>query len=134
MLTPANPLYIILRASPNNVILNTQEGGLNMGDMRGKALYWEPLKPIHYINHCYDDKVIDAFKAFFESFPVIISRDHLPALRAMQRIGGGRPLQEVIDAVEKEGEIRLWWDSSDWRRVSENERSAVLDRERPFTV
>jgi len=75
------------------------------------------------INYCYDDRVIEAFEAFFDSFPVIITREHLPALRAMLKIGGGRPLDEVIAAVEKEGEIRLWWDSNNWRSVDKRERA-----------
>lgn len=78
---------------------------------KGLALYWEPATPPRFINFCYDAKVLVALEEYFGDFPITITRDDLKVLRAMQRAGGGRPLDSIIQAVEKEESIRIWWDS-----------------------
>jgi hypothetical protein len=95
------------------------------------TIYWERLQPATMINHCYDDRVIDALSAYFGDFPIVLTEEHLPILRSWSAIGGGRPLSELISAVEKNKEIRVWWDGGHWRRVQERERRIVLDRPRP---
>jgi hypothetical protein len=96
--------------------------------MPTNSLYWERAQPAEFINHCYDDKVIDALEAYFGTFPIILTQEHLPILRSWSMIGGGRPLRELISAVEKNGEIRVWWDGRHWRRVQERERLALRPR------
>jgi hypothetical protein len=77
----------------------------------GLSLYWEPATTVNYINHCYDRKALVALEEYFGDFPITIRTEDLRVLRAIQIAGGGRPLSDIIKAVEQEGEIRIWWDS-----------------------
>lgn len=92
------------------------------------SIYWERMQPAEFIQHCYDDKVIAALEAYFGMFPVILKEEHLPVLRSWQAIGGGRPLEELIKAVEQNKEIRVWWDGRQWRRVQNRERRLMPRR------
>lgn len=95
---------------------------------RGQGIYWEPANPVHFINHAYDYRATNALEELFGAFPILINREHLPTLRAIARVGGGRPLDEIIHAVEETGEIRVWWDDSDWRTVEIRERGTLRPR------
>lgn len=94
---------------------------------KGLALYWEKADPVHFINFCYDPKALVALEEYFGDFPITIGRDDLKALRAMQTAGGGRPLDAIIMAVEKEGSIRIWWDSEKRKRDRRSRHAAVAD-------
>lgn len=91
-------------------------------------IYWERMQPAEFIQHAYQEKTIDALMAYFRTFPIILTEEHLPVLRSWQAIGGGRPLGELIAAVEANKEIRVWWDVADWRRVKERERGRLPRR------
>lgn len=77
----------------------------------GLMLHWERADPVHVIGYAYDKKALVALEEYFGPFPITIKRDDLRMLRAMMTAGGGRPLDVIIGAVEREGSIRIWWDS-----------------------
>jgi hypothetical protein len=75
----------------------------------GLQLYWERAEPAQSINFAYDDKALVALEEFFGAFPITLSRSDIKVLRALMTAGGGRPLDAIVNAIEKNGEIRIWW-------------------------
>jgi hypothetical protein len=76
---------------------------------RGLILHWERAEPPRTINYAYQARALVALEEYFGAFPITITIDDLKAVRAMQTAGGGRPLDDIIRAVEREGSIRIWW-------------------------
>lgn len=94
---------------------------------KGLALFWEPETPANFINFLYDKKSLIALEGYFGDFPITIRRDDIKLLEALQTAGGGRPLNDLIEIVKRNGSIRVWWDKQTRNREVGYRFAAVAD-------
>ena len=85
-----------------------------------KTLFFEPASTVEMINHGYSDQALDAVREYFGDFPITVRPEDLKVLRAISIGCQGRPLRDIIMAVELHGAIRIWWD--DPNRASRDQR------------
>lgn len=80
------------------------------------ALYMEPVKPpepTYLGGHPVKGLICRAFGQHDGSLceAILLTRDHLGALNAVQRLHPDVPeLQQIIDALQEHGLVRLWTD------------------------
>ena len=95
-----------------------------------KTLFFEPASTVEMINHGYSDQALDAVRAYFGDFPITVKPEDLKVLRAISVGCQGRPLREIISAVEQYGALRIWWDDenrSKRDRMLRDFGEAILD-------
>lgn len=79
----------------------------------GANIYFHQMKPVdgQSISCHAPSSFIASMERAFGEFPCVLDSENVPVLKgmaAMSHDGGGNPYQEIIDAIDKYGTIKVY--------------------------